>query len=154
MAKSKTEELAKQLSEPILDQLGYELVDIEYKKEGGSWFLRFYIDKNGGITIDDCQNFSERISKVFDEVDPIPNQYYLEVSSPGLDRPLKRDKDFEQYKGYKVDLKLYKPINGIKKYSGELVGLEGGNIIVIKDNNNILSFNRQDVAIIRLAIEF
>mgnify|MGYP000987957673 CR=1 FL=1 len=147
------EKKAAELAIPIINELDYELVDIEYKKEGGNWFLRYYIDKPDGITIDDCQIFSDRISTILDEADPIPQHYFLEVSSPGLDRPLKKDSDFERYKGYKVNVKLYKAINGIKNYSGQLLGLND-NEVIIQDNSNILKFKRDEIAIIRLDVEF
>lgn len=153
MAKKKVEEVAEEIALPILNKLQYELVDIEYKKEGSSWCLRFYIDKEGGITLDDCQQASQQISDRLDKIDPIPHNYFLEVSSPGLDRPLKKDKDFEKYKGHKVDVNLYRAINGLKSFTGELEGMQDGKVL-IKIDKEIISFNRNEIAIIRLAIEF
>lgn len=153
MSRKKVEDIVQEFTIPILDELGYELVDIEYIKGGNNWYLRVYIDKPEGITIDDCQRASEVISDKLDEVDPIPHNYFLEVSSPGIDRPLKKDKDFEKYKGHKVDVKLYKPIKGIKNFTGELVGLEDGNIL-IKIDDNIVSFKKDEVAVVKLAIDF
>lgn len=151
MAHNRVELVVEELARPILEELKYELVDIEYKKEGGSWFLRFYIDKPGGITLDDCQIFSERIGELLDHHDPIPHRYYLEVSSPGLDRPLKRDEDFERYKGHRVCVKLYKSVNGEKNYYGQLVGLKDGNV-VIQDGECTYSFPRDNVAMVRLDV--
>ncbi len=151
MANNRVEQVVEELARPILEELKYELVDVEYKKEGGSWFLRFYLDKPGGITLDDCQIFSERISDLLDQVDPIPHRYYLEVSSPGLDRPLKKDEDFKRYKGCRVHVKLFKSVNGKKNYYGELVGLEDGNV-VIQDGGYTYSFPKEDVAMVRLDI--
>lgn len=151
MANNRVEQVVEELARPILEELKYELVDIEYKKEGGSWFLRFYLDKPGGITLDDCQLFSERISDLLDQADPIPHRYYLEVSSPGLDRPLKKEEDFERYKGYRVHIKLFKSVNGRKSYYGELVGLENGNV-VIQDGESTYSFPREEIASVRLDI--
>lgn len=154
MAKIKVEQIVEEMLLPIMDDLQCELVDIEYKKEGSHWYLRIYIDKYpDSVTIDDCQAVSERISDLLDERDPIPHSYFLEVSSPGLDRVLKKDSDFERYKGFKVDVSLYKPIKGKKKYTGELMGLDG-NHIVIRDSNEVLSFSRTDVAMVRLTVEF
>jgi len=153
VARKKVEDVVQELALPILDELQYELVDVEYIKEGNNWYLRIYIDKPGGVTIDDCQRASEKISDKLDEIDPIPHNYFLEVSSPGIDRPLKKDKDFERYKGYKVDVKLYKPLNGKKQFTGELLGLEDDNILVSIDKN-VMSFKRNEVAVIRLAVEF
>lgn len=152
MAKKNIEEVAQQVALPILDELGYELVDVEYKKEGAHWYLRLYIDKPGGITIDDCQEASDRINVALDKAVTVTYDF-LEISSPGLDRPLKKDKDFIRYKGRKVDLKLYKPINGSKNFTGELIGLVDNNIHV-KVNEKIMEFKREEVAIIRLAIDF
>lgn len=153
MVKRKVEDIVEEFTIPILDELGYELVDLEYVKGGSNWYLRIYIDKPGGITIDDCQKASEMISDKLDEIDPIPHNYFLEVSSPGIDRPLKKDKDFERYKGHKVDVKLYRPIKGAKKFTGELVGLENGNILIRVDGS-IISFIKDEVAVVKLAVEF
>lgn len=152
MAKKKIEEIARGVTLPILDELGFELVDIEYKKEGAHWYLRLYVDKTGGITIDDCQQASDRINTALDGAIKVPYDF-LEVSSPGLDRPLKKEKDFIRYKGRKVDVKLYKAINGTKNYTGELLGLIEGKI-KIKIGEDITEFKRDEVAIIRLAIDF
>ena len=140
---------------PIINSLNYELYHIEYVKENNEYYLRLYIDKeNGRISLNDCETVSRRISELLDEKDPIKDPYYLEVSSPGLDRPLKKDKDFVRYQGRDVEIKLYKPINGSKMHEGELVGLtEDKNIKVIIDNDEV-EFNKKDVALIRLAIKF
>ena len=153
MSKQKLEPLVQELAQPILDELNYELVDIEYKKEGSHWYLRIYIDKPGGISIDDCQAVSERLSDILDERDPIPHSYFLEVSSPGLDRILKKDSDFEKYKGSRVDVSLFKPVNGKKKHTGELVGLQGDEL-VIKNKNGTIAFKRSDIGQVRLSVEF
>jgi len=146
------EEIAQDIALPILEELGFELVDVEYKKEGAHWFLRMYIDKPGGITIDDCQVASDKINTALDKYVSI-NYDFLEISSPGLDRPLKKDKDFDRYKGRKVDIKLYKPINGSKNFTGELIGLVDDKI-QIRVDNKILEFDRDHVAIVRLAVDF
>ena len=132
---------------PITDANNLELVDVEYVKEGGEFFLRIYIDKDGGVSLNECELVTRAL-------DPIKDNYYLEVSSPGLDRPLKKEKDFVKYQGRDVEIKLYKPINGSKMHEGELVGLtEDKNIKVIIDNDEV-EFNKKDVALIRLAIKF
>ncbi|MBE3101594.1 MAG: ribosome maturation factor RimP [Firmicutes bacterium] len=153
MSKLKVEQAVEELLLPIMDDVHCELVDIEYKKEGSQWYLRIYIDKPGGIIIDDCQIVSERISDLLDKSDPIPYSYFLEVSSPGLDRILKKDSDFEKYKGSKVDISLFKPMNGKRKYSGELVSLINDEL-VIRDKSETISFKRSDIAVVRLAVEF
>ena len=143
-----------QLVLPITDANNLELVDVEYVKEGGEFFLRIYIDKEDGVSLNECELVTRELNPILDEKDPIKDNYYLEVSSPDLDRPLKKDKDFVKYQGRDVEIKLYKPMNGSKVQEGELVGLtEEKNIKVIIDNEEV-EFNKKDVALIRLAIKF
>ena len=133
---------------------GFEMVDVEYVKEAGEYYLRVYIDKEEGISLNECELVSRELSPILDEKDPIKENYFLEVSSPGLDRALKKDRDFVRYQGRDVDLKLYKPLNGCKQFEGELVGLTEDNNIKIIVNGKEMEFNRKDVAIVRLAIKF
>ena len=143
-----------EIVQPIVDAKNFEIVDIEYVKEAGEYYLRVYLDKEGGISLRDCEVVSRELSEILDKKDPIKENYFLEVSSPGLDRPLKKDKDFERYKGRDVEIKLYKSMNGSKQFEGELVGLtEDNNIKVIIDNQEV-EFTRKEVALIRLAIKF
>ena len=155
MAKvNNTESKVEALVSGMIEEMGYELVDVEFVKEGQNWYLRFYLDKEGGINIDDCEKASKAIEKLLYEKDPIEQAYILEVSSPGLDRQLKKDKDFVKYAGSLVDVKLYKAVDGSKEFQGTLKGLEG-NIITIEDENgNELSFDRKDTAVIKLAVIF
>lgn len=138
---------------PITEELNYELVDVEFVKEGSNWYLRVYIDKPGGITIDDCQAVSERLSDLLDKKDPIEQSYFLEVSSPGLDRPLKTERDFVKYKGEEVEVKLFQPVDGNKIFEGELVGLRDGSVVILQDGKE-LSFAREKTAIVRRVIKF
>ena len=138
----------------ITDEHGFEMVDVEYVKEAGEYYLREYIDKEEGISLNECELVSRELSPILDEKDPIKENYFLEVSSPGLDRALKKDRDFVRYQGRDVDLKLYKPLNGCKQFEGELVGLTEDNNIKIIANGKEMEFNRKDVAIVRLAIKF
>ncbi|MCP3279763.1 ribosome maturation factor RimP [Clostridioides difficile] len=138
----------------ITDEYGFEMVDVEYVKEAGEYYLRVYIDKEEGISLNECELVSRELSPILDEKDPIKENYFLEVSSPGLDRALKKDRDFVRYQGRDVDLKLYKPLNGCKQFEGELVGLTEDNNIKIIANGKEMEFNRKDVAIVRLAIKF
>ena len=141
-----------EIVQPIVDAKNFEIVDIEYVKEAGEYYLRVYLDKEGGISLSEV--VSRELSEILDKKDPIKDNYFLEVSSPGLDRPLKKDKDFERYKGRDVEIKLYKPMNGSKQFEGELVGLtEDNNIKVIIDGEEV-DFTRKEVALIRLAIKF
>ncbi len=152
--KKSIEAAIEELVSPIVDTKGFEIVDIEYVKEAGEYYLRIFLDKEGGISLNDCESVSRELSEILDVKDPIKDNYFLEVSSPGLDRPLKKDKDFIRYQGRDVEIKLYKPINGSKQFEAELVGLnEDKNIVVIIDDNEV-EFNKKDVALVRLAIKF
>lgn len=152
--KRSIEATIEEIVSPIVDAKGFEIVDIEYVKEAGEYYLRVFLDKEGGISLNDCETVSRELSEILDVKDPIKDNYFLEVSSPGLDRPLKKDKDFVRYQGRDVEIKLYKPINGSKQFEGELVGLtEDKNIKVIIDENEV-EFNKKEVALVRLAIKF
>ncbi|HHV29603.1 ribosome maturation factor RimP [Acetivibrio mesophilus] len=154
MTKKGIEEIVTEIANPIVDRYSFELVDVEFIKEGSNWYLRIYIDKPGGITIDDCQIVSEEISDILDKKDPIPQSYFLEVSSPGLDRPLKKDSDFEKFIGELVEVKLFKPIEGKKIFEGELVGYRDNKIIIKKNEEENMEFERDKVAIVRRVIKF
>ncbi len=149
-----TEKKVELLLFPVIEENCYELVDIEFVKEGQNWYLRLYIDKDGGVTVDDCEFVSRAVEAVLDEKDPIEQAYILEVSSPGLDRPLKKDSDFVKYAGEIVDVKLYKAVNKQKEFQGELKGLEGAIVTITDSDGNELSFDRKDIALIRLAVLF
>jgi ribosome maturation factor RimP len=153
MAKKKIEETVAEFAGPIVASHSFELVDVEFLKEGANWYLRIYIDKPGGITIDDCQVVSEEISDILDEKDPIDQSYFLEVSSPGLDRPLKKEADFERFKGELVEVKVFKPIDGRKVFEGELIGLIDNKIIINIDGKDV-EFDRDQVAMVRRVIKF
>ncbi len=154
MGKKSVEEIVTELVQPIVEKNNYDLVDVEFVKEGANRFLRIYIDKPGGITIDDCQMVSQELSDKLDVTDPIEQAYFLEVSSPGLDRPLKKDKDFERYKGEVVEIKLFQPIDGQKVFEGELLGLSNNNILIKKASDEIVEFERDKVAIVKRAVKF
>jgi len=143
---------------PVAAELGYELYDLEFVKEGLNWYLRLFIDNisaDRGVTIDDCEAVSRAVEKILDAEDPIPQAYILEVSSPGIDRRLKKERDFIRYAGREVDLKLYKPVNAKKAYRGELIGLENG-LIRIKtaggETGEEIAFERASVASCRLSL--
>lgn len=139
---------------PIIDGLGIELVEVEYVKEGPSWYLRLYIDKPGGITIDDCQLVNDSVSDAIDAADPIKNAYVFEVSSPGLDRPLRTDRDFEKYKGELVEVSLYKAENGASKYEGNLVGRIDGKVIIEDSKGEAIDFDEALVSTVKRVIQF
>ena len=139
---------------PLMEEHGFELVDVEYVKEAGTWYLRAYIDKEGGITVDDCEVVSRRLGEWLDEKDFIEDSYILEVSSPGLGRPLKKDKDFDRSIGEDVDIKLYKPMNKQKDYTGTLKAYDKNTVTVTVEDGTELVFNRPEIALIRLAFDF
>lgn len=145
--------LAEELSEPIINEKNYEFVDAEFVKEGPNRYLRVYIDKEGGITIDELEYVSRALDAKLPE-DITDEPYILEVSSPGIDRILKRDKEYTKYKGRLVDVKLFKAENGIKEYQGELVGLIDDKVVIVDDNGEELSFLKSNVATTRLAVVF
>ena len=150
-----TEKRIEELIQPTVTEMGYELVDVEFVKEGPNWYLRIFIDKEGGVTIDDCEAVSKTLEKIFDEKDPIEQAYFLEISSPGIDRPLKKKEDFIKYNGEMVDVKLYKQYEGSKEYTGKLVGYDenDGTVTIEVDNKNI-AFAKKEIAGIRLAVIF
>lgn len=145
--------IVSKISNTITERLEYELVDLEYKKEMGSNFLRIYIDKPGGVTLDDCQKMSKELSDKLDEKDPIEEEYYLEVSSPGLDRPLKTDKDLKRNFGKDVELKLYRFFNDKKSYEGELKNYSK-EAVFIEQKDEIIEIPREYISIIKLCIKF
>lgn len=157
MAKERIETVVERLGNQVAANLGYELVEVEYRKEGPDWVLRCFIDSETGIGIEDCQRFSEALDRVLDEQDPIPGKYLLEVSSPGLERPLKKDRDFLRFAGNMVELKLVKAFNNQKIYQGELIGLVGDDLerkVALKiDESNIIEFPRNEIVKANLIFE-
>ncbi len=151
MAKRRVEDIILELAQPVVDALTFELVDVEFIKEGANWYLRVYIDKADGVAIEDCQAVSEQLSDKLDEMDPIRHSYILEVSSPG-ERPLKKDRDYERFRGEAVEVKLYQPMNGKKIYEGELLGLTGDVFEIKTNEGETISFNRKDTALVRRII--
>ena len=154
---SKVIETVSQIVTPILDDMGLELVDMEYVKEGRDWFLRVFIDKEAGIDIEECGLVSERLSEKLDEVDPISHNYFLEVSSPGAERPLKKEKDFEKAIGKNVFIKTYEPIDGEKNFEGILTSFDGITVTLemkIKTRKISVQIPYEKIANARLAVTF
>lgn len=144
---------------PILDQLNFELVDVEFVKEGKNWFLRVYVDKTNGIDIEECAIVSEHLSEKLDTMnpDPIPQAYFLEVSSPGVERPLKKEEDYQEALNKYINVSLYAPIDGEKSFDGFLVDLNEEELtlrVKIKTREKELTFSRKNIAKARLAIQF
>lgn len=154
---SKVTEVVEELVTPILTENGLELVDIEYVKEGKNWFLRVYIDKDNGIDIEECGIVSERLSEKLDALDPIPHNYFLEVSSPGAERPLKKEKDYQRAIGKNVFIKTYEPIDGEKAFEGILTDYNGETVTVevkIKTRKKTVELPFDKIASARLAVTF
>lgn len=157
MTKKQIEAACEELVLPIIEERGFELVDVEYVKEGSNYYLRVYADKEGGITIDDCVEVSRALSPKLDVYDKeFKDPYILEVSSPGLLRPLKKDKDFQRSLGKMIEIKLFKPLEGSKdkELEAELKEFDEKTITVIKEDNTELVIDRSNLALIRLAFEF
>lgn len=142
-----------QFAEPLVQAQGCSLWDVEYVREGGEWFLRLYIDKDGGVDIDDCEAVSRTVDPVLDEKDPIPESYRFEVCSAGLERVLKRPSDFERFLGEPVLVKLYRPKDGRKEFPGVLKGYKDGDVTISAGGQEI-TFEKAEVALVRLRVEF
>ena len=145
---AKVTDTVAQLALPLVEEAGCSLWDVEYVKEAGSWFLRVYIDKEEGVSINDCEAVSRPLSDVLDEADPIEGSYVLEVSSAGADRVLKKEEHFRQFTGAEVELRLYRPRDGKKDFVGNLVAWEDGNVTVEAAGEQIL-FEKKEVAQVR-----
>lgn len=141
------------LAQPVAESLGIEIWDIEYVKEAGTRFLRVYIDKADGVSIQDCESFSRALDPILDEADPIPESYTFEVSSAGAERVLKRPSDFERFLGSDVSVKLYQPVDGSKQFVGVLQSYEDGNVTILQ-NDKPRTFEKSTVAQVRLHITF
>jgi ribosome maturation factor RimP len=156
---SRVVDVVKEAVLPVVDERNFELVDVEFLKEGKNWFLRIYIDKPGGIDIEECAWVSERVSDIMDQMDPdpIPQAYFLEVSSPGAERPLKTDKDLQNAVGGYVNLSYYQAIDGEKSHEGTLLEVTEDSVkleIKIKTRVKTIEIPREKIAKARLAIQF
>ena len=147
---AKVTDVVAQLAQPIVEQAGCTLWDVEYVKEAGEWFLRVYIDKEGGVDINHCEAVSRPLSDLLDEADPIQGSYTFEVSSAGLDRPLKKPEHFAACAGQQVDVRFYRPVDGRKEYTGALVGCDGDGNVTVDDK----TFEKKVVAQVRLHVTF
>lgn len=157
MPKERVTDIVEKLAEPIVEEAGLDLVDVEFKKEGANWYLRVFIDKPEGVDIDDCTKVSEQLSDRLDEVDPIPQAYFLEVSSPGAERPLKKPSDFERAVGDYVHISLYEALDGRKSFEGELVEYTPKAVTLhylVKGVQKTVVIPMEKIAAARLAIEF
>ena len=142
-----------QFAEPIVLEKGCTLWDVEYVREGSEYFLRLYIDKEGGVDITDCEAISRAVDPILDERDPIPESYHFEVCSAGLERALKRPGDFERFMGSPITVKLYRPYNGMKEIPAVLTGYDNGKVTV-EAGKETITFEKSEVALVRLRVEF
>ena len=148
------EESTEKLLGPILEENHFELVDVEYVKEGGSWYLRAYIDKPGGITVDDCEIVNRALGDLLDEEDFIEDSYILEISSPGLGRPLKKERDFARSLGEEVEIRTYRMVNKQKEFRGILKAYDKDTVTIEEEEGQDQIFERENIALIRLAFDF
>ncbi len=142
-----------QFSKPVVEEKGCTLWDVEYVREGADRVLRLYIDKEGGVSIDDCEAVARAINPILDEKDPISESYQFEVCSAGLERALKRPSDFEQFMGSPILVKLYRPRNGLKEFPGILRGYEDG-CVTVETGKETITFQKSEVALVRLRVTF
>ena len=150
---AKVTELTAGLAAPIVEAAGCSLWDVEYVKEAGEWFLRVYIDKEGGVSINDCEAVSRPLSDALDEADPIEGSYTLEVGSAGIDRVLRKSEHFAAYLGSEVEVKLYRAREGKKEYVGLLRGYADGNV-TLEEGDGTVTFEKKDIAQVRLYVRF
>ena len=148
------EQRTEELLIPILEKYEFELVDVEYVKEAGTWYLRAYIDKPGGIANNDCEVVSRELSDLLDQKDFIDDSYILEVSSPGLGRPLKKERDFARSIGAEVEIRTYRMVEGRKEFTGVLEEYDSESVTVSYEDGTKQNFDRKEIALIRLAFDF
>ena len=148
------EQKTEKLLMPIMEANGFELVDVEYVKEAGNWYLRAYIDKPGGITVDDCEVVNRELGDLLDRDDFIDDSYILEVSSPGLGRPLKKERDFIRSKGEEVEIRTYRMVDRQKEFRGVLKAWDKDTVTIEREDGQEQIFDRDNIALIRLAFDF
>ena len=155
MSKRETYETrTEELITPILDRMNFELVDVEYVKEGGTWYLRAYIDTDGGFTVNDCEAVAREMNEILDREDFVEDSYVFEVSSPGLGRPLKKEKDYIRSMGREVEIRTYRAINREKEFYGILSAYDENTVTIKTEDGTEMTFEKSDIALIRLAFDF
>ncbi len=145
---------AEALLAPIVESLGFELVDVEYVKEGSTWYLRGYIDKEGGISINECVDVSRLFNEKLDQEDFIEDSYIMEISSPGLGRPLKKEKDYVRSMGKELEIRTYRAVNRQKEFYGILTAYDADTVTIQMEDESSMTFQKSDIALIRLAFDF
>lgn len=148
---SKITDKVSALAEGVVQEAGCTLWDVEYVREGGTWYLRVYIDKEGGVSINDCETISRALDPILDEADPIPDSYVFEVSSAGVERELKRPSDFERFMGSQIEVRLYQPVNGCKAFVGTLSAYDSGNVTILYGEKE-MNFTKAQIAAVKLHV--
>ena len=148
---SKITEKVAALAKPVVEEEGCTLWDVEYVREAGTWYLRVFVDKEGGLSIEDCEHISRRLDPMLDEADPIPDSYVFEVGSAGAERELRRPGDFEQFMGGEVEVRLYQPLNGSKSFVGMLKDWDNGDV-TIETSSGDIRFDKDKIALVRLHV--
>ena len=151
---AKVTDLVAQLAQPLAEAAGCSLWDVEYVKEGGTWYLRAYIDKEGGITVNDCEAVAREMNEILDREDFVEDSYVFEVSSPGLGRPLKKEKDYIRSMGKEVEIRTYRAINREKEFYGILSAYDENTVTIKTEDGTEMTFEKSDIALIRLAFDF
>lgn len=152
--KEQYEARTEELIQPIVDRMNFELVDVEYVKEGSVWYLRAYIDKEGGITVNDCEAVAREMNEILDREDYVEGSYTFEVSSPGLGRPLKKEKDYKRSMGKEIEIRTYRAINREKEFRGILKAYDDASVTIETEDETEMKFEKTEIALIRLAIDF
>ena len=152
--KGGTVQAAERLAQPVLEELGLRLWEVVFEKEGSGWYLRYLLDKDGGVDITDCENFSRRMDTILDEADPISQSYTLEVSSPGIERSLTRDWHFDACMGQMVSVRFIRPVDGVRDFTGVLTGYEDGTVTMLLEDDLEMTFRRAEASFIRLYYDF
>ena len=152
--KKSTVEIAEELIKPVLEGLGLKLWDARFEKEGTTWYLRYFIDKVGGVNINDCETVSRAVDKLLDVTDPIEQSYILEVSSPGVEREITRDWHYVQCAGQTVQVRLIRPVEGVRDFMGELAGKKGGEITILLEGDIEMTFLKSEAAFVKLYVDF
>lgn len=152
--KEQYEARTEELIQPIVDRMNFELVDVEYVKEGSVWYLRAYIDKEGGITVNDCEAVAREMNEILDREDYVEGSYTFEVSSPGLGRPLKKEKDYKRSMGKEIEIRTYRAINREKEFRGVLKAYDDASVTIETEDETEMKFEKTEIALIRLALDF
>jgi len=154
MAKETTVQIARRLVEPVVEEFGLLLWDVRFEKEGGSWYLRYLIDKEGGVGLSDLEAVNRAADRILDEADPIATAYVLEVSSPGAERQFTQSWHYEAFIGEDIRVRLIRPVDGVREFVGELEGYADGEITIRLDDERVMTFTQKETAFVKLYVDF